>query len=59
MFQPLSPRAAGDLARFIRINTGGMDSNWPHLMTTVLPPGFFAALVKRHRDEQERGKCRP
>ena len=47
MFQTLSPRAAGDLARFIRINTSGMDSNWPRLMTTALPPGFFTALVTK------------
>jgi hypothetical protein len=55
MFRPLGPGAAADLARFMRQATGGMDSDWPHLMI-IGSPGYFAGLVKQYRDEQEK-KC--
>jgi hypothetical protein len=56
MFTPLSPRAAADLARYIRNATGGMNSDWPHLKI-IGDPGYLSELVKRH--EQEQKKCRP
>ena len=52
-FQFLSPRAAADLARFMRQSTGGMDSNWPHLMI-IGSPSQLTALVARHCDGQAR-----
>ena len=53
MFQTLSPRAAADLAQFMRRNTCGMDSDWPHLMI-IGSRGYFADLVKRHEQERAR-----
>jgi hypothetical protein len=53
MFRTLSLRAAADLARFMRQSTGGIDSNWPHLMM-IGSPSQLAALVARHCDEQAR-----
>jgi hypothetical protein len=57
MFRTLSPRAAADLARFMRQSTGGMDCNWPHLMM-IGNPGYFAALVQLHRAVQEQSRPR-
>ena len=48
MFRSPSPRAAADLACFVRQATGGIDSNWPRLMV-LGTPGHLAALVERHK----------
>ena len=55
MFRTLGPSEAAELARFMRANTGGPDSNWLHLMVFG-DPGYFVALAKRHRDEQDRAR---
>jgi len=49
----LNPRAAADLARFIRRVTGGMDSNWPHLLVTGRPRRL-AELVLVMEDRKNR-----
>jgi hypothetical protein len=56
MFRTLSPRAAADLARHLRQATGGMDSDWPHLVITG-SHGYLSALVKRHLDGRDRAKA--
>jgi hypothetical protein len=49
----LNPRAAADLARFIRRVTGGMDSNWLHLLVTGRPRRL-AELVLAMEDRKNR-----